>query len=65
MHLVVIDIEAAEAHLRAHGADVGELHHFVDGRRTPGVDPEHRRYNSFLPFTDPDGNTWVVQEVPA
>lgn len=29
----------------------------------PGVDPEHRRYNSFADFADPDGNTWVLQEV--
>jgi hypothetical protein len=29
----------------------------------PGVDPDHVRYNSFADFADPDGNTWVLQEV--
>ena len=28
----------------------------------PGVDPEHRDYYSFADFSDPDGNTWVLQE---
>lgn len=35
----------------------------MDGRWKPGVDPQHRRYNSFADFADPDGNTWVLQEV--
>ncbi len=29
----------------------------------PGVDPAHRDYASFADFADPDGNTWVLQEV--
>ena len=29
----------------------------------PGVDPEHADYGSFADFNDPDGNTWVLQEV--
>jgi len=28
----------------------------------PGPDPEHRDYGSFADFSDPDGNTWVLQE---
>jgi hypothetical protein len=31
----------------------------------PGVDPTHAKYNSFADFADPDGNTWVLQEVPS
>jgi hypothetical protein len=27
-----------------------------------GPDPEHRDYASFADFSDPDGNTWVLQE---
>jgi hypothetical protein len=27
------------------------------------VDPERRSYQTFIPFLDPDGNTWLVQEV--
>ena len=63
LHLVVSDIDAARAELVERGVDVGEIHHFESGRRVPGPDPERRDYGSFLSFSDPDGNTWVVQEV--
>ena len=42
---------------------VGEVIHFVDGAPVPGPDPSRGDYNSFLPFEDPDGNGWMVQEV--
>ena len=29
----------------------------------PGTDPERRDYASFAEFADPDGNTWVLQEI--
>jgi len=29
----------------------------------PGTDPERRDYASFADFADPDGNTWVIQEI--
>jgi hypothetical protein len=29
----------------------------------PGTDPERRDYASFADFADPDGNTWVLQEI--
>lgn len=63
LHLVVNDIDAARAELVGRGADVSEAYHFVDGVQTPGPDPEHRDYGSFLSFSDPDGNGWLVQEV--
>jgi catechol 2,3-dioxygenase-like lactoylglutathione lyase family enzyme len=63
VHLIVRDIEAARDHLVERGVETGELHHYKDGQRLPGVDPEHSDYNSFLHFKDPDGNGWVVQEV--
>jgi catechol 2,3-dioxygenase-like lactoylglutathione lyase family enzyme len=62
LHLVVSDIEKARAQLVEHGVDVGETHHFEDGQRVSGPDPERADYGSFLAFGDPDGNTWVVQE---
>ncbi|MGH3236723.1 MAG: VOC family protein, partial [Streptosporangiaceae bacterium] len=31
--------------------------------RQPGPDPERTSYGSFFSFSDPDGNTWLVQEV--
>lgn len=63
LHLVVTDIDAARAELVARGTDAGEIHHFGAGGRTPGPDPERRDYNSFVSFSDPDGNGWLVQEV--
>ena len=62
MHLIVSDIEAAAAELAERGVDVGELHHFESGTRVPGVARDSSDYNSFASFSDPDGNTWVLQE---
>ena len=61
-HLVVTDIEAARAELVERGVDVGEIRHFASGTWNPGPDPEHHDYNSFADFSDPDGNTWLLQE---
>jgi catechol 2,3-dioxygenase-like lactoylglutathione lyase family enzyme len=63
LHLVVADIEAARAELAGHGLEVSEIRHMADGAWTPGVDPAHTDYGSFADFADPDGNTWVLQEV--
>jgi len=72
LHLVVSDIEAAHRDLVARGIDVGGIYHCADGYacRFPGNDPpvpgpHHDRgtYGSFLSFSDPDGNGWVVQEI--
>ena len=63
LHLVVSDIEAARAVLVDRGVDVSEVFHFESGKRVPGPDPQRRDYGSFLSFSDPDGNSWVVQEV--
>jgi len=29
----------------------------------PGADAKRRDYASFADFADPDGNTWVLQEI--
>lgn len=63
LHLVVEDIAAARTELAGRGVAASEIIHYVDGRPTPGPDPERRDYNSFCNFSDPDGNTWVIQEV--
>jgi predicted enzyme related to lactoylglutathione lyase len=63
VHLIVTDIDAACAELTNQGVEVGELHHFVDGVQTPGLDPNRADYGSFSSFTDPDGHGWVIQEV--
>jgi hypothetical protein len=38
----------------------------VDGWQggwAPGADPQRRDYASAAGFADPDGNTWVIQEI--
>lgn len=63
-HLVVTDVEAARAELVARGADVGEVKHMgADGEWAPGSHPERRDYHTYADIVDPDGNTWVLQEV--
>lgn len=62
-HLVVDDIEAAQAHLSAVGVENGGVRHFQDGAMTPGPDPNGRDYGSFVFFSDPDGNSFAVQQV--
>jgi catechol 2,3-dioxygenase-like lactoylglutathione lyase family enzyme len=64
--LVVSDIEAAHEDLIARGIDASNVWHgppFPREARQPGPDPKRASYGSFLSFNDPDGNTWLVQEV--
>ena len=61
-HLVVSDIVATRAELVERGVDVGEVRHLESGTWIPGPDLERRDYQSFAVFSDPDGNTWVLQE---
>ncbi len=62
-HLVVSDIVAARDELVSRGIEVSEVRHMSETGWAPGPDPEHRDYASFADFADPDGNTWVLQEV--
>jgi catechol 2,3-dioxygenase-like lactoylglutathione lyase family enzyme len=64
--LIVSDIVAAHDDLAGRGVDASEIWHgppFPVEARQPGPDPERTSYGSFCSFTDPDGNTWLVQEV--
>ena len=51
LHLVVGDIEKARAALAGRGVEVGEV-------------VEYDRGVKYVPFSDPDGNSWVLQEMP-
>jgi catechol 2,3-dioxygenase-like lactoylglutathione lyase family enzyme len=62
-HMIVSDIEAARAELVERGVDISEIYHFGAGGREDGPDSERRDYGSYADFSDPDGNTWVLQEV--
>ena len=69
--LAVSDIDAAREDLIARGVDVSEVFHFaagpfnttVENSRIPGRDPEGRSYFTFASFEDPDGNSWLLQEI--
>ena len=62
-HLVVDDIEAAHAFLEERGVENSGPVHFENGVQTPGVEPNHTDYGTFVYFSDPDGNSWALQEV--
>jgi catechol 2,3-dioxygenase-like lactoylglutathione lyase family enzyme len=62
LHLVVVDIEAARAELIGRGVAASEIYHFDQTGQVPGVHPDRGDYESFLSFSDPDGNGWLVQE---
>ncbi|HJR91721.1 MAG TPA: VOC family protein [Acidimicrobiia bacterium] len=64
-YLVVTDIEAAHADLKDRGVPVEDIYHWTAGGQTPGVDPERGDYGSYSGFADPDGNRWLIQEVPS
>jgi catechol 2,3-dioxygenase-like lactoylglutathione lyase family enzyme len=64
LYLIVSNIEAARAELVGRGVDVSEVFHRA-GRegRLSGPDPARRSYASFASFSDPDGNSWLIQEI--
>ena len=64
--LIVSDIQAAYDDLVSRGIDVSDISHgppFPVQARQPGRDPDRSSYGSFFSFTDPDNNTYLVQEV--
>jgi catechol 2,3-dioxygenase-like lactoylglutathione lyase family enzyme len=71
LQLSVYDVDAARADLAARGVDVSEtfhdatgiFHHAGTDGRVDGPAPEHADYGSFVAFSDPDGNGWLLQEI--
>jgi catechol 2,3-dioxygenase-like lactoylglutathione lyase family enzyme len=73
LYLIVADIAAAREELAARGANPSEVFHAgtpgaqfqPDGTsgRVSGPAPDHASYNSFVTFSDPDGNAWLLQEI--
>jgi catechol 2,3-dioxygenase-like lactoylglutathione lyase family enzyme len=71
VHLIVSDIVAARADLVGRGIEASEVFHDAGGGynrfdpavRASGPDPKRRSYASFVTFSDPDGNGWVLQEI--
>jgi catechol 2,3-dioxygenase-like lactoylglutathione lyase family enzyme len=67
VYLVVTDLEAVRKLLLERGVAVSEFRHKTpigawDGGFAPGLDPARGDYASFADFSDPDGNSWVIQE---
>jgi catechol 2,3-dioxygenase-like lactoylglutathione lyase family enzyme len=62
LQLVVPDIEAARAQLVERGVEASPVQHYEGANLVEG---RGGRWNSFIFFSDPDGNAWVVQERPA
>jgi catechol 2,3-dioxygenase-like lactoylglutathione lyase family enzyme len=71
LFLVVSDLQAARDELLGHGVEVSEVFHYAgldrvhSDARLSGPAPGRRSYGSFVSFSDPDGNGWLVQEVTA
>ena len=62
-YLIVSDIEAARNALVDDGIEVSEIFHFGPNGFLSGPDPERRTYSSLASFSDPDGNSWLLQEI--
>jgi len=72
LYLVASDIDAAHEELLASGVEVSEVFHegapgarfaHAANSRASGPAADHSSYGSFVSFSDPDGNGWLVQEV--
>jgi catechol 2,3-dioxygenase-like lactoylglutathione lyase family enzyme len=73
LYLVVSDVGAARDELAARGADISDVFHpgapggqfepASGDARAAGVEEHHSSYGSFATLRDPDGNTWLLQEV--
>ena len=62
LQLVVPDIQAARSQLAERGVGVSPVRHYEGADL---VDGPGDRWNSFIFFSDPDGNGWAVQQIPA
>jgi catechol 2,3-dioxygenase-like lactoylglutathione lyase family enzyme len=71
LHLIVYDVVSARDELVHRGVEVSEVfhdigrvfHHAGKEARVLGPDPDRHSYATFVSFSDPDGNGWVLQEI--
>ena len=70
IYLVVPDVQAAREAVAARGVAISEVFHerslgdrFHPGNRVAGLAADRATYGSFASFSDPDGNTWLLQEI--
>jgi catechol 2,3-dioxygenase-like lactoylglutathione lyase family enzyme len=64
LFLVVPDVKAAQQELAGRGVDVGEVQVYDAGEYRPARDGESLDLVGVLFFSDPDGNRWMVQQIP-
>jgi catechol 2,3-dioxygenase-like lactoylglutathione lyase family enzyme len=64
LELAVYDLDAAREDLISRGVEVSELFHGAPGEEPgSGPDPQGRSYTTYASFEDPDGNSWLLQEI--
>jgi catechol 2,3-dioxygenase-like lactoylglutathione lyase family enzyme len=72
LYLIASDVGAVRDELVASGVEPSEVFHegalgarfdHAAAARASGPAPDHASYGSFVSFSDPDGNGWLVQEV--
>jgi catechol 2,3-dioxygenase-like lactoylglutathione lyase family enzyme len=73
--LTVPDVDTAREDLAGRGVEISEVYHCATGtacrfkegtgpfERVNGLAPDRASYSSFASFSDPDGNSWILQEV--
>jgi catechol 2,3-dioxygenase-like lactoylglutathione lyase family enzyme len=62
-YLIVSDIAATRDALVTAGIEVGEIFHLGPDGAIGGPDPGRGTYRSLALFSDPDGNSWLLQEI--
>ena len=69
MLLIVSDVQAARDELVGRGVEASEVFHYTGFNRVDpdarlsGPSPDRPSYGSFASFSDPDGNTWLLQQI--
>ena len=64
LFLVVSDVKAAREELSKRGVDVSEVQVFDAGNYRPSREGESLDLVGVVFFNDPDGNRWMVQQIP-
>lgn len=65
LFLVVPDVRVARTQLVDRGVEVSEVQVFDNGSYRPSNQGENLDLVGCVFFNDPDGNGWVVQQIPA
>lgn len=64
LFLVVPDVKSAREELAKRGADVGDVQVFDNGKYRPAEEGDSLDLVGVCFFEDPDGNKWMVQQIP-